>query len=345
MTPKIKGKAAPKAKVEPLPISFSELDAFRRCRVKWHAGYYLGLRPQIVSRNLVVGTAWHTIMEAHYDHQIAAETRSVGRVDDAVDALTKLAQTNTVTIDEYDMLAWMYDGYVAKYKADLDWEIEETEGWREVLLDDGAFNLRLRFDLMVRDKIKGNRYIVDFKTMKGKDASGSAYQNDLALEVQFPLYVAVMNLLDEDVFGAVYAAARKDRLKRGMTLDERFCRKPEFFTDAFQQSVINDAVMTAREIKRVREALATGDTTMLYSNPIQDQCKFRCDVMEPHMLSMRTGRSLEDIALNDYGFTSRAGRAAAKAEAEAANPEVVIEEDATVQAVEVIESVANVDDF
>jgi hypothetical protein len=269
--------------------SFSELDAYRQCPLKWHIRYDLRLDTDKVKINLERGSAWHAILEDHYNAIRAGKTS----VDELVLAVSRSFEIAADTLggEEADTLLWMYKGYLERWGNDDEWEILEVEARFDVPLTtytttEGVVvpvTMGGKADLIARDRMK-RIWIWDHKTTKGKDLSAVAWTRTLDLDDQFGIYEAALGkklgLGLYDVFGTVYAGSRTDRLKRDMTLDERFARHKQFRGENTLAVLWEDAATTARAMLRMSE---TGEG--LYSAPTGDTCAWKCDALEPHLMS------------------------------------------------------------
>lgn len=251
-------------------ISYSELQTFRQCPLKWHAQYVLRLSPPTEKPALRFGTAWHSLLEGHY--QVLKEWQDrpsrpghdtlvkMCREGARAQLATNCARDGDLDGEQMDTLRWMYEGYLQTYDLDPDWTILAVEaGGRVPLIAKGAerVDLKYRADLIVQDRRHGNIWIVDFKTAKGKDASGAYHQRDMELDDQFGLYQGAISMLLPvkqrlDVFGCVYARSRTDRLKRDMTLEERHGRHPTFRSDIEIEAVLQDARRTWQAMRAAR---------------------------------------------------------------------------------------------
>ena len=286
--------------------SFSELDAFRQCPLKWWARYALRLQSPGSKPALERGSAWHEILEAHYQ-----VLKDGGELGDCVEALAPVLGgiQDRLGYDVATLLLWMYQGYIDYYGDDKDWEILAIEHAFDTPL--AMYNPALggpkielvmggKIDLVARDRMK-RTWVWDHKTKGNKDASGAAWSRDVQLEDQFGIYQKALNESQEfgPIFGVIYAVARTDKLKRAMTDTERFARHKTFRGEQELEALWKDAATTAAQMLRVLE---TGEG--LYSSPDADRCGWRCDALEPHLLSRSSGRPFEDTLLQ-FNWTKR----------------------------------------
>jgi hypothetical protein len=272
----------------PRVVSHSELSTARRCAFK-HQIFYgeRWTRKQAPMSALGKGTAWHTVLEIHYSTLMAAQkagSKNPARV--LVVARQRVSAFIAELDDELaDLMWWMYDGYVALYGHDPDWQILAVEHSAQARLPTprggrSGFILKLKIDLIVRDKSTRRVRIVDHKS--GKDLPHS---KALELDDQFPLYQWGLLQLGHDVFGLTYNAARTYRLVADLKdpgttpLEERFERVPMYRTPKELQTIALEAYETAltryqqqaRVLKNGVDSPRTTDTM---------SCQWQCDAYE-----------------------------------------------------------------
>jgi hypothetical protein len=280
-------------------ISYSEIDTAKQCGLKHQLGYVeRWSKPQPPDSALSKGTAWHLVMETHYnvlknggdlDACVLAVTRKIEGLDDSLQGL----------------VWWMYQGYVAHYGADPEWQILAVEHNAVCRLPTprgtpSSFYLKVKIDLVVRNRRTRNILVVDHKS--GKDLPG---QKMLELDDQFGLYTWAMRQIGKKVFGQVYNAARTYRLQADVTspgatpLDERFRRVPLYRTDKELEATVRDTYLLASA--RYRDQAAAnrmGVMSARSTNP--ETCQWRCDYKDA-CLAGRKGISIQGF-LHDTGF-------------------------------------------
>lgn len=295
-------------------VSYSQLSSFRQCPLKWRLGSIERLAPADRKPALSLGTAFHAMLQARYEAFAAADRagkpRSLAEArEEAFVALERASVEARMPGDRVDLAIWMYEGYDQAYGTDDDWGILAVETTVDVPFYRGV-RFTGRIDLIVRERSTGRIWIVDFKTGGGKDASGAAWQRELDLDDQFGLYHrAVSSKVPKrdrlEVFGTMYALIRSDRLKREMTLEERFGRYRMFRSEQTLDAIWSDAILTARAMGRTRTDVAAGRP--VYSSPDPGQCRWKCDFVEPHLMVRATGRDVVSVA-RDFGFVEREPR-------------------------------------
>jgi hypothetical protein len=216
-------------------------------------------------------------------------------------------------------VAWMYEGYVERYRVDPEWrEILGVEVKGDAFLTRSAgehVRMQYRADLLVSD-LQGRIWIIDWKTAKGRDASGAAYDRELDIDDQLGIYIAAMQREGIDVFGAVYGRLRSDKLVRKMTLEERSGRTLVFRGEEELRALWVDAGKVARAMLTTQRRPEEP-----YSSPNPSECKWKCDAKEAHLHARRSGRSMAD-AVSGFGWvpdTHREDEARRAAEKEAAD--------------------------
>ncbi len=239
--------------------SWSEIDTYRQCAFKHHVRYKLEKEPKRTPRSLQIGSMWHVLMELVYDS------------NDLGAPVDQLKQWRSEGQDpEYvELLTWMLDGYYEKWGVgDPLWtgEVEAIELEFEVELPDigwGPLNLKGAIDLLVW--IDNRLWLVDHKTGAEKPKT-----QDLELADQWTLYVWAARQLGYEVFGSVHSYAKTRKLKRTMTLEERFERFPIHRTDHECEKVAREATIQAWAAKSENGAPRSPG----------DHCHFRCDLID-----------------------------------------------------------------
>lgn len=240
---------------EPKIVSFSELTSARRCSFRHQAAYVeRWSKPQDGMSALGKGIAWHTVLETHYNVILDAQRKSVtDRAKIEARCRTRVNEfIGTLPEELAELISWMYEGHLAVYGTDPEWEILAVEHSGQVRLPTVAgrpsmFVLKMKIDLIVRERSSRRIRVIDHKS--GKDLP---HKKSLEIDDQFPLYVWGLNHLGRNVFGATYNAARTLRLKADIIepgsqpLDERFSRTPIYHTPKELNQIALEAFLTAR---------------------------------------------------------------------------------------------------
>lgn len=308
-------------------VSYSELDTFRQCPLKHYLTYVRRwTKPVKAGSALDKGSLWHLVMEDHYGLIKAIQTQHKGRVPKtqvkrvlaAAMELVKQRLIDDTTgeffTEVHELVMWMYEGYVENYGVDDDWIIVAIEHQIVVPLqdkdgNDSRYHLKMKLDLIVRERSSGHLWIVDHK-------SGSNLPNKMDLEIddQFGLYTWGMRRVGRKVLGTIHSAARTTQnagdkkenqdengnpLKasnKKQTLDQRMLRTYMNRGEVELTNLALDAFYAARAAYPDDPAYAAR-----YSSPDPRSCGWKCDVKEPHLL-MRTGRNPDEVMI-EYGFT------------------------------------------
>lgn len=284
---------------EKVRVSYSELSTFRECPLKWQLKYYWRMqRPERILR-LDRGTAWHAMLEAHY------EAISDGHKKDETRARVLLAlndydrEIGGMEAGEFETLTWMYADYVRIYGSDHEYETTATESSFEFPMPvEGAPGLVVvgRIDHETIHRLTGRFQVWDHKSASQRDVSKDGFLNEMLLEDQFVLYAAAKRAAGTPVHSVVYNVARTDRLKRKMTDEERFNRVTIVYPDAALDDVWADNERAATALVRM-----WNDPTQVYSVPNPRQCSWKCDFQRAHLESRFTGKTAVEAAI-DYGF-------------------------------------------
>jgi hypothetical protein len=297
-------------------VSYSEMSAFVQCPLKHHLVYVADLvePPERRSPGLALGTAFHAMLEARYRafREADAENRPRSIPEARVrswQALGDLVDSGreSLTGEQEDSLGWMLDGYDEAYGTDDDWEILDVEravDSRLCRVGNRWISMRGRIDLLIRERSTGRRWLVDFKTMKGKDASGAAWGRERDLDWQFTLYQALLAREGLETQGAVYAAIRTDRLKREMDLPERYGRHLILRSPQSLERSLANAVSIVRHMAATQKIARP---LPLFSAPDPQTCSWKCSYKEIHLHADSTGRDYAEVA-RDWGYGPRRRR-------------------------------------
>lgn len=269
----------------PIVISWSEISTYRQCPFKHHLGYRERWQSDEDKPALARGTAWHDIMEAHYQGEFP-------KIEDML-GTKSLQQT-----EQQELLQWMYDGYVEMWvEADKEWTVQAVEwkGFAPLPNPRGGpsrFMLKVKVDIIAARR--GRLWVWDHKTCRNLPSD-----KELDLDDQFGLYSWCMRQAGFPVMGSIYNAARTQRNKKTFQpLDQRFSRTPLSRTDAELDMIAREAYLTA-EAAWPEQAL---DTTPP-RHPDTDTCRWKCDFTEA-CLSSRKGGKLEPM-LRAHGMEPR----------------------------------------
>lgn len=307
-------------------VSHSELLTAKRCSFKHQAAYVERWSKKAAPDSaLGKGSAWHTVLEAHYNEIMKCQREgeiSRAKILDRCKSVVMLVIYSLPTEEVQDLIWWMYEGHVNLYGADEDWQIIAVEHGAECALPDvgGAsdpiFRLKVKIDLVVKERSTGRIRIVDHKS--GKDLP---HQKSLEMDDQFPLYQWALTRLGKRVFGLTYSAARTLRLQEdiraelvasGMEvlkpgqvvpqstpLDERFTRVNMHRTDREMEQIAYEAAETAltRYLEQARVKAAGRDSPRT-TDPLR--CRWDCDFKDP-CLAGRKGMDWRDM-LHRTGF-------------------------------------------
>lgn len=277
-------------------VSYSELDSGRQCPLKHALGYKQRWTkaPEDGSPRSN-GTAWHLVMQAHYESlkntqaipDLLAQERLIFAAEAVLPVLASFPD------EQRELIDWMYAGYVENYGADENWQILAVE-WAPVvpLLNEAGnktrFRLKAKIDLVVYDRFLRVNHLIDHKS-----AQNLAREKEVDLDDQFGLYTWMVRQLGKKVQQSVYSGARTQRNKTpGQTVESRFKRIPMYRTDKELTNLALDAW---------RAAVALYRAGAPYSAPNPNECGWKCDFRDAHLL-MRKGVTSPATVLTDLGF-------------------------------------------
>lgn len=293
-------------------VTYSELDAYRQCPLKWALAYQQRWSKEAVEGGaLSRGTLWHKVMEVHY-LTIKAERTREDNTWLRHPSLTKQAQIQAAAVaavvnsgllgvgseqtEQQELVQWMYFGHLTAYGIDLDWQILEVEQAGMVWLptDRGGrsrFKLAYKIDMVILDHGDGQTKLVDHKS-----ASNFSRKSEIDIDDQFGLYWWAKRLNGMRVACVIRSDARTQRNKSPMRIEDRFQRIPTHRSPAELSNIALDAYRTATQAYRA------GGT--IHSSPAPDRCTWRCDFLEAH-LQMRKQVAAVPVILRDFGFEQR----------------------------------------
>lgn len=296
--------------IEPIIVSYSELDTFRQCPLK-HAILYgqRWTKPPKPDSALAKGSLYHKVQEeifrqikAYQDahngrnpKEGSADARKLmAKIWEAINPMLWDPQSGEQT-EVQNLIEWMIKGWFDHYGLMDDWRIKAVEHQIITPLPDergrnSRYHLKAKLDLVVRIRSNGGLWVVDHKS-----GANLPTQMDLEIDDQFGLYTWSMRKVGKPVIGSLHAANRTQRNKSPMALADRmsltYLNRPEIELD----NIAIDAYRVARAAHPPK-----GRETIPYSSPDPRQCGWKCDLKEPHLI-MRRGRKMSEV-LTEYGY-------------------------------------------
>lgn len=285
----------------------SRLKDFRQCPLKEMLGWRLGYRLAAGNEKLAAsdrGTIWHAILAYHYDLIRTLQLEigfapgwESGHQDEIADQVYQFIDDHFLKSDHYDVLVWMYTGYLEKWDLDPDWEVLYIERTELVpFIEPSGAKSRYRYqwtsDLVVRDHSMNRQVLV----IDNKSNKNLLRQGDIDLDDQYGNYTWAWRRKGWPVFAQYYNGARTDKLKREMVLAERFARVSGFRTDRELREIELDALRTAKAM------YSPANLEMPYSAPDPRVCGWKCDFQEVHLAIRKLGVGKLPQILRAHGF-------------------------------------------
>lgn len=276
-------------------IRHSEVADFRQCPMKWWLKWVNRWQSgDSVASSL--GTAWHTVMATHYGiiQRWQESGHSPGLI--VVGKEVEPAIEYFHGTDHYDKLIWMYDGYLDHWGVDPDWEIVEYESTQQVEISPGLW-YEWTTDVLVRDHTLNKLRVVDHKS-----TSSQLRKGEVDLSDQLGLYIRAQNMRGVRVADGVISQARTEKLKRPMTLEERYQRMPSYRSPVELENIWDDML----EVVRVMLEYRRTPEVPPYSSPDPRVCSWKCDFLEAHLIlrkmpKAKWGQRLIPL-LQNHGF-------------------------------------------
>lgn len=268
---------------EPIVVRHSELADFRHCPLKhrwgWTQGWYSPSRERGGYRE--IGGVWHDTLKIRYRY--LQECQQNGTEPNEADIAEPVATTiRTAHSELRDTLFWMYDGYIEYHGWDPDWKIlsvEETlqvpfhdEDDRPLMIDGRPVLYSWTTDVLVASREYRGVLVVDTKS-----TSQPMSQMDIDLSDQFGLYTVAWRRLGRKVRGQLVNMCKSKALKRPMTMEERFVRRPSIRTPIELRNIELDAVDT------IYSMYAERNRRRSFSSPDPRTCGWKCDFKEVHL--------------------------------------------------------------
>lgn len=304
--------------MDPIVVSYSELDTYRQCPLKHMWAYKERWTiPKEGGSALHRGTLWHRVLEDHYRTlQTVWDEGGVTNTTDEYDPdiLARCAKAARVHLfaddgdyinEDAELIDWMYSGHIDKYGIDKDWRPVAVEFPFQIpLLNENGrpsrYHIKGKIDLIMVHQYTGLLWILDHKS-----GANLPSQMDLEIDDQFGLYTWAMRQLGWDIVGSIHSAARTKRNTadfpgytgklKAQTLEDRYRRTLLNRSDTETTAVARDAYAAARNAYPPKSKQLP-----LYSSPDPRQCGWKCDFKETHLLS-RQGVD-PTAALSSSGF-------------------------------------------
>lgn len=250
-------------------ISYSEISDWRQCKLKHRLGWVDRWRKTEPADALTIGTLWHEIMEAHYayDGDKVAELLEQGESIEG-------GLLEGIEVGHAGLLNWMFDGYLDHYKPDGldDFEVVANEETWLIELPDPrteVTHLKVKLDLLIEDDD-------GFAVMDHKSGKNRLKPDTLELDPQFAFYVWAARSKGHDVKRAIRSWSCTKKLKRDMTLEERFERHTIRFTPTMVDRAIADLQDDLELMAQMRDTRSpSGD------------CSWKCSFREACLASYR----------------------------------------------------------
>ncbi len=294
--------------IEPIIVSYSELDTYRQCPLK-HAILYgqRWTKPVKEGSALQKGSLYHLCQEELFrlikefqdeNNGKNPQGEEVGMLIDRFWSAVAPLLYDTRTGEQSEvqgLIEWMMKGWLDHFGLMDAWRVVGVEHQIITPLRDergrrSRYHLKAKIDLVVRMRSTGGLWVVDHK-------SGANLPTDMDLEIddQFGLYTWAMREVGRKITGTIHAANRTQRNKSFMPFDTRMKLT---YLNRDEQELTNLALDAYRVARAAHPP--KGQQVAPYSSPDPRQCGWKCDLKEPHLL-MRRGRKMSEV-LREYGY-------------------------------------------
>lgn len=301
-----------------LTIRYSELATLMDCQLKHKITYASGL-VSAPSRRLVLGSAFHALMQGHYesfrDDDARKQVRDLNRArQKAVRRLSEYVHGEGAQHFDDEMkilLQWMYSGYVDRWQTEDEFDrftiIDEKRIVPMLTYRSVKVSLQVTADLVAHHRSWDRWLLIDHKTSTRGDVSKDVIKKENDLDPQRALYAISFSMLGPKkgripVFGAYHNVVRAEQLKREMTMEERFARHPVFYNTTILEAVWEEMKIVAKRAVEIH----LGIGAPIYSSPDPGTCSWKCSFVQTHLTARATGRDPAEVAI-DYGAVRAEG--------------------------------------
>lgn len=248
-----------------LAISYSQLNTFLQCPLRWKMYYLLGKGESSDTESTQLGTQVHSFIEEFCAKKQHGYEWSVGEATELME--DKLDQrTITFKEDEDEDIVWQHLG-VAKSMVEEDKGLGALLKHCDVLAQELEFKLKFNLpftvvykgeeyheviingfiDLLLKDKETGGLIVVDHKTSKKKFDKEKLYH-----DYQFPIYeLVILNLYGRLPEKCYYNFTRFNELQEvhPLVTDEKDAVVVDYYTRGKNKGKPKNKIKTVKEIE------------------------------------------------------------------------------------------------
>lgn len=248
-----------------LAISYSQLNTFLQCPLRWKMYYLLGKGESSDTESTQLGTQVHSFIEEFCAKKQHGYEWSVGEATELME--DKLDQrTITFKEDEDEDIVWQHLG-VAKSMVEEDKGLGALLKHCDVLAQELEFKLKFNLpftvvykgeeyheviingfiDLLLKDKKTGGLIVVDHKTSKKKFDKEKLYH-----DYQFPIYeLVVLNLYGRLPEKCYYNFTRFNELQEvhPLVTDEKNAVVIDYYTRGKNKGQPKNKIKTVKEVE------------------------------------------------------------------------------------------------
>lgn len=265
-----------------LKFSYSQINIWNSCRLKWYFKYVLGMDTREKSEALRKGTVAHEFAAHHYEG-----AKEVGffnerlLLDNHVNFLRERSQ-DISDVEDMKIVSQMgplFKRYITEFSMlkDKQYEVLEVEKHFELPVDlpsGEEVTFQMFLDLLVKDKETGYIWLMDHKTHTSRPWSKSK----TIMDAQLPIYMAILRAHGIDVFGVIYNLINVYDYKNPAPTEKLFKREETFRTPIEVDTVLNEAK------KAIQDILDNWENPRRSQDA--DQCS-RCWFQDPCLMLMK----------------------------------------------------------
>ncbi len=270
---------------EPIPLSNSEIQAFKQCRRNWYLTYFRQLTPRNTVGKFIgplpLGTRVHSALE-----------RKFANHEDPVSVYKELFEEDKARFEETDAAAFAdaserfyaegdlgrimvegFESWLTGEGVDTNYSIIAAESQMEYPILGGKILLKGKTDLLIEDLRTGTLRIGDIKTA----VQIKPYHDMINMSEQLMLYCCLARLTQNlNVSGGTYLVLKK--VKRSSKSKPPYYELIEVdYNQKTLDNFWNRIIAEASEVLSVRDRLDAGEShqTACYPSPGPD-CSWKC---------------------------------------------------------------------
>jgi hypothetical protein len=283
-------------------ISNSEVGTWLNCRQRYYLAFVKQLQKKQQGEPIAKGTLGHEVLSVYYQRIKDGVGHEQAKHDALDHLMTYLAVGNSEyalnVITEVRRILELYWAYYAERDL-MNWDIIHVERDYDLELNE-HFTMPMRLDMLVFDKSDKRHKLIDHKFYYNMPD-----WDKLALNVQFPKYVAALRSNDVPVDECVLNVLRTRSLKNP-ALPDLFKRYPVVATNAKIKTAVRNHILASQEIAEYRslpEAMQKERALPLMNDFVCGNCDYKSICITEFDGGDADYLIQQDYKQNTYGYT------------------------------------------